>query len=137
MLRRMPKESSITSRVVARFEKHRFAFAIKLHGFIFQRVGLPDLLLLWRAGFEPCGAPCVAFVEVKQPGKNPTALQQHLLNRLRNVGLPVSVLRDPSELDDVLEAAEQHWRSGYVLGQAPDRRREGMSAGSGTRSRED
>ena len=51
----------------------------KVHGNAFQESGFPDLLC-WKTGIP-------AAIEVKQPGKEPTKLQLHQLERLKNHGV--------------------------------------------------
>jgi hypothetical protein len=58
--------------------------------------GVPDRLVLVP------GAPLPVAVEVKAPGRKPTALQAHVHARLRAEGLPVVVIDSKERVDDLL-----------------------------------
>ena len=58
--------------------------------------GMPDRLVLL-----PGGRAC--FVELKQPGRKPTALQLLQHARLRALGFEVSVLDSPAAIDNFVK----------------------------------
>lgn len=58
--------------------------------------GVPDRLVLLP------GAR-IAFVELKAPGKKPTALQELQQNRIRDLGFSVSVIDSKSGVDEFIQ----------------------------------
>ena len=64
--------------------------------------GVPDRLVVLPGGR-------VGFVELKQRGRKPTALQQKRLQELRDLGCYAVVLDDLADTDTVLE---QIWEAG-------------------------
>lgn len=111
---RQGPESRLQRRVMDRLNREPGVFAIKLHGSIFSRAGLPDLLVLAKiirlddegkprltgatketAVFERAtDAPIAVFIELKAPnGKAPTAIQLATHAKLAAVGFPVTVCR--------------------------------------------
>ncbi len=61
--------------------------------------GVPDRIVLMHGG-------CVAFVEVKAPGKKPRALQRSRHALLRRMGFRVYVLDDVDEIPRILAAVK-------------------------------
>jgi hypothetical protein len=62
--------------------------------------GVPD-----RIVFLPGGR--VVFVELKAPGKKPTALQQYQHDRLRDLGQLVVVIDSREKVDTLMECIEE------------------------------
>lgn len=58
--------------------------------------GVPDRIVLLPGG-------CVAFVEVKTPGKKPRPLQISRHKLLRRLGFKVYVLDDPTQIGGILD----------------------------------
>lgn len=58
--------------------------------------GMPDRIVLMPGGH-------MAFVEVKAPGKAPRPLQEARHRMLRQLGFPVYVLDDESEIGGILD----------------------------------
>jgi len=58
--------------------------------------GMPDRIVLL-----PCG--CMAFVEVKSPGKAPRPLQEARHRMLRKLGFKVFVLDDAGQIGGILD----------------------------------
>ena len=58
--------------------------------------GMPDRIVLMPGG-------CMAFVEVKAPGKAPRPLQEARHRMLRHLGFRVYVLDDESEIGGILD----------------------------------
>ena len=61
-------ESSITKSIINELNK-RGAYCIKKYGNNYGSTGVPDILVCYRGGFYG--------IEVKQPGKKATPLQEH------------------------------------------------------------
>lgn len=74
-------ESAIQSKIMKRLRAEGW-FVIKI--IVANMSGLPDLLAL-----KPTA---VLFVEVKRPGKKPSAIQEHMHAKLRALGFRVEVL---------------------------------------------
>lgn len=55
---------------------------MKIHGGPFQTAGIPDLLIIKEGR--------AYFLEVKQPGKRPTKLQEQRMNEIRAKGKAVA-----------------------------------------------
>lgn len=94
-------ERTIQAKVVSYLESLDNSFVMKIHGYRFQRVGVPDLLFLWNPGLS---CPVSAFFEVKRPGTDQTQIQKHVSEEIRNAGCPVYVVRS---VDDAKEAIEE------------------------------
>lgn len=73
----MPLETSITKSIVKMAREDGW-WTFKIAGGAFQRAGIPDLLCI-KSGLA-------VFLEVKQPGKRPTPLQQHVMQEIREQG---------------------------------------------------
>ena len=73
----MPLESSITKSIIA-LAKSLGWWTFKIAGGPMQTAGIPDLLCV-RDGRA-------VFLEVKQPGKNPTPLQTQRMHEIRTTG---------------------------------------------------
>lgn len=58
--------------------------------------GVPDRIVLLPGG-------CMAFVEVKAPGKKPRPLQTSRHKLLRRLGFKVYVLDDPTQIGGILD----------------------------------
>lgn len=78
----------------------------KLHGGAYQRVGLPDLLII------ACGR--AVFLEVKAPGGQLTEIQSWHLKRLTMAGAIACVVRSADEAEQVVETAMGGARVGVV-----------------------
>ena len=84
-------------------------FFAKLHGFAFQRLGLPDLLVIYRSRGVPNGLPVVCFLEVKVPGKEMTKVQAYCASLIRLAGVPVYTVHSKEEAAAALLEAEEYW----------------------------
>jgi hypothetical protein len=85
----MPRESAIVSSIVRVAESLGWK-PIKIHGGPYQLTGLPDLLCLQRGH--------AVWLEVKQPGKKPSAIQQARMNELEaRGGTPCHVVTSKEE----------------------------------------
>jgi hypothetical protein len=73
----MPRESTIVAAITRMAESHGW-YVIKIHGGPYQLAGIPDLLCLQRGQ--------AVWLEVKQPGKKPTPLQQRRMAELEACG---------------------------------------------------
>lgn len=58
--------------------------------------GVPDRIVLLPGG-------CMAFVEVKAPGKKPRPLQTSRHKLLRRLGFKVYILDDPAQIGGILD----------------------------------
>jgi len=54
------------------------AWVMKVHGSLFQRAGIPDLIGVLRGRF--------LAIEVKRPGRQPTRLQAYVLGQIQRAG---------------------------------------------------
>jgi hypothetical protein len=77
-------ESKIQSKIIKRYEDEGF-YVIKLS--VTNKAGIPDLIAIPKdANIE--------FIEVKQPGKKTSALQDFRIKELTNHGIKTSVQYD-------------------------------------------
>lgn len=90
----MAKEATIVNRIMAYLRAEGF-FTWKNHGSQYSLAGLPDVMA--------CREGQLWAIEVKQPGKQPTELQKHRLEELKNVGAVSFVAWS---LEDVKQAVE-------------------------------
>lgn len=90
----MPLETSITKSIQKRAKELGW-WTLKVAGGAFQRPGIPDLLCVKNGR--------AVWLEVKQPGKKATPLQQAVMKELREVGGCVA------EVVTSREEAEQVW----------------------------
>ena len=80
----MTVERNIYVAITAVFRAEPRCWHFKVHGSIFQRIGLPDYIACVRGAF--------VAVEVKKPGKVATKIQRHRLNQLRRCGADIERL---------------------------------------------
>lgn len=73
----MPLEKTITNAIM-KTAKSEGWWVMKVHGGAYQMSGIPDILAI-KAGRA-------VFLEVKQPGKAPTPLQEQRMHEIRTVG---------------------------------------------------
>jgi hypothetical protein len=64
-------------------------------------VGVPDRIVFCRGR--------ITFVELKAPGKKPTAAQERMIERLRWQGADVVWLSSKQEVDDFLDPEADRW----------------------------
>lgn len=82
--------------------EHAFKVAVEAKGGICLKLGvtyqngMPDRLVLMPNGI-------CAFVELKQKGKKPIAIQKWQHERLRKLGYKVFVLDRTSQIDDIIK----------------------------------
>lgn len=86
-------EKTIVPKIMKHLESLGF-FCIKIHGGVFQIAGLPDILAI-RAG-------AAYWIEVKQPGKQPTKIQVFMINKLRRFGCRAGVATSIQEALDIV-----------------------------------
>lgn len=90
----MPLEKTIVAKVMAQGRALGF-WVTKFHGNAFSMAGVPDVLAIKD------GRAC--WLEVKQPGKKPTKIQDHRMQELFAVGCPVAVVTSAAEAKHFLE----------------------------------
>ena len=90
----MPLESSIVKSIIKALQKIPDSVVWKNHGSQYTRVGVPDI------SFFVDGR--TFFLEVKQPGKHPTAIQADMIRRLRRAGTRVEVVHSKKEALDLV-----------------------------------
>jgi Holliday junction resolvase len=73
----VPKESAIVD-AITRLAKKLGWWVMKIHGGPYQLAGVPDLLCIRRG--------TALFLEVKQPGKKPTAIQVRRMAEIESTG---------------------------------------------------
>jgi hypothetical protein len=92
----MPIESSITRSIVLLANGLGW-WSLKIAGGPHQTSGIPDLLLLKNGR--------AVFLEVKQPGKKPTKLQEYRMHEIRTVGGAIAaVVTSKTEAERILNA---------------------------------
>ena len=91
----MPLESTIVS-VSMESAEARGWIAVKMHGSSYSPRGFPDVMY-FRDGVTK-------FVEYKQPGKEPTAVQKLWHAKLRAKGFAVAVIDRAKDTEAFLEA---------------------------------
>ena len=62
-----------------------------------SRRGVPDRLCVFPDGIS-------VFIECKAPGKKPTVLQTHEIERLRNLGQQVFVVDSKESIDEIVDS---------------------------------
>ena len=62
-----------------------------------SRRGVPDRLCVFPDGVS-------VFIECKAPGKKPTVLQVHEIERLRNLGQQVFVVDSKESIDEIVDS---------------------------------
>lgn len=83
----MASEKSITE-AIKKLLKRRGAWVVKFHGGKATRAGVPDLLCCYRGRF--------LAIEVKQPGKKATPIQNHEMQLIVEAG-GVSIVASSTE----------------------------------------
>lgn len=76
----------------------RGAWWIKTHAAGWARAGLPDLIIVY--------AGSTLAIELKQPGQQPTLLQQTELRRAHAAGAIARVIHTRAELEQLLDALD-------------------------------
>ncbi len=106
----MPLESAIT-RSIQKYAASRGWWTLKVHGGPFQTAGIPDLLCVKHG--------LAVFLEVKQPGKYATKLQNHRIAEIKNVGGAVAeVVKSVDEAREVLDGVDNQQRKPASRSQA-------------------
>jgi Holliday junction resolvase len=90
-------ERAITDSI-RRLLTRRGAWHFKTHGTGMGRVGIPDIIAVYK------GRPLA--LEVKQPGRRPTAIQNHELQSARRAGAIAAVVYDTDEVRRILDAID-------------------------------
>ncbi len=74
------KESALVAKIIKKLRIHRGGFWVKVHGGLWQTVGLPDIIGCYRGRF--------VGLEVKVPGKEDTltARQKYILSVIKDAG---------------------------------------------------
>lgn len=81
-------EKTITKKIMKALTERGY-FCIKIHGGPFQVAGLPDILVI-KDGLA-------VWLEVKQPGKHATKLQQAMITKLIRCGCWAGVVHNVNE----------------------------------------
>ena len=89
----MPSEKSIVNAILKRLKSLDQCYAIKLHGSMYSTRGTPDVL---------CVKDGQAYLlEVKQPGKKPTAIQEQEISKWNGAK---AIARVVTSVQEALEA---------------------------------
>ncbi len=88
-------EKHIVKKIKTKLEAEGY-WVMKIHGGPYQMAGLPDLLAI-REGKS-------YWVEVKQPGKKATPLQERTLIKLRKYGCRAGVATNVEEAMEICES---------------------------------
>lgn len=94
----MPKESTIVKAILKRL-RDAGAFAEKIHGNEYTRIGMPDILASYRGVF--------IGIEVKQPRKYPTESQLQVLGEIRNSGGSTAWMNNVNQVDPFLREIDE------------------------------
>ena len=73
----MPSEKSIVNAIL-KYLRDNEVWCFKHHGGPYATAGVPDIIGCYKGEF--------IAIEVKQPGKDPTGLQEYTLNLIRKAG---------------------------------------------------
>jgi len=98
------REGAITKSILADLKERPGVFAMKNHGGRFGRSGRPDIEVTFRDRPGSEAHAITVFVEVKQPGKQPTELQKQTIAALRSVGAVVLVVWSKQEAIELLSS---------------------------------
>lgn len=93
----MPERAIVQATM--RLLRKRGAWAFNLHGTVFGRNGLPDIHATYR------GTPIV--IETKRPGRRPTPLQQHELDRAAKAGARTLVATNVRQVEQLLDQIDE------------------------------
>lgn len=74
----MPRETPIQQDIQKALGKLPGIWYFKTHGSMYQMFGIPDIIGCYQGRFFA--------IEVKKPGKQPTKLQERVLNQIRDAG---------------------------------------------------
>ncbi len=100
--RKGPLEKVIVARVLD--EARRLGWlAYKIHGGPFMPRGIPDVMAIKNG--------CVAWIEVKRPGEDPTKVQEARMGQLVESGCIVGVARSAGDARYILERADAYYGS--------------------------
>lgn len=91
----MPLERVIVSNVIATARRLGW-WACKIHGNAYQLAGLPDILVIKEGR--------AAWMECKQPGKDPTKIQNHRMRELIAAGSPCATVRSAGDAEAFLRS---------------------------------
>lgn len=98
----MPSEKAITE-AIKKLLKRRGAWVVKFHGGgqgpYKTKVGVPDLLCCYRGRF--------LAIEVKQPGKKPSPIQQHEIEQIVAAGGVAEVAADTATVEACLDQIDK------------------------------
>lgn len=90
----MPLESAIVKSIITALRKIPYSVVWKNHGGPYTRVGVPDIQ------FVVSGR--TIYLEVKQPGKPLSAIQDDMIRRLRRAGAIAMVVCSKKEALDIV-----------------------------------
>lgn len=97
----MPSPETNLQRRIVKMLRARGWYAQKVHSSRYAQAGWPDLLAI-RDG------RCL-FIEVKMPGREPTALQEAMHDRLRSAGAQVEVAWSVEDAQRAAAYCEEEW----------------------------
>jgi hypothetical protein len=113
------KEATIQGHVNKLLEE-RGAFFVKIHGNIFQKAGTSDTLFCYRGLF--------GCIEVKAPGKKPTAIQWKRMKEVYEAGGFARPCWNREEAEELLDLMDV-WKQTKFIGSVPLEYVEGIRAG--------
>ena len=90
----MPNEKTIERNILRWLNRQDGVYAEKVHGSPYGGAGKPDIDCCWRGR--------AVKLEVKQPGKEPTELQQYELDKWNAAGAISGCVRSVDEVKDLL-----------------------------------
>ena len=94
----MSKEKTITNKIIDRLRLVPDSFVMKVHGGPMQMAGVPDVLFICKGN--------TMWFEVKQPGKQPTRIQEHRMKELARAGSYPFVVTSVQEAEAALKQLE-------------------------------
>jgi Holliday junction resolvase len=88
-------EAALSKRIITALEqRYSGCYLVKIHGSPWQRKGLPDIV--------GCILGRYVGLETKMPGKEPTPIQAHTLDLIRQAGGIAGVVRSETDAFDVV-----------------------------------
>jgi len=94
----MVLEKNIVAAIM-RSLKYRGIWCFKVHGSVFQRAGIPDIIAVVKG--------LAVFIEVKTPTGKVSRIQDHVMNELARHGAVVGVAYSKEDALDIIKVAEE------------------------------
>ena len=101
-------ESKLVDKILRKLRKRRKSYWVKLHGGMFQTVGLPDIVGCYKGKF--------VAIEVKVPGKENTLTkrQRLILKRIADAGGRAGMATNEKEALLICQGKVKNWYGGSL-----------------------